>query len=280
MGTHISKVRSVTLDKWTKEQVDTFKELGNKRVNRYYEARMPDDYERPRTTDDYGMEKFIRAKYEQKRWVSKNSSLLKKSSDPATEGAGDEIEKSPRMAAPPQPVAHIAAAAPPPPAQQPVAVPIPQANFFDGPLLSAPGAAVAGQQQSQLPAFMNTAQQPTAQQQQQQNQLLQQRPQISKEAIMSLYTQPLNPQQHGVQQPVGHGTGYYGGPNYNVHLMTGATGGAPVAMPVAGAGMPMQMQMGGMYAMPVQQQPMQQQYYVPAGYAQQPQYGGYGYPNK
>lgn len=72
--------------------MDIFKELGNKRVNRYYEARLTDDYQRPKATDDYGMvrdripilvnhfapdlcflfqEKFIREKYEKKRWAAK-----------------------------------------------------------------------------------------------------------------------------------------------------------------------------------------------------------------
>ncbi len=53
--------------------MDVFKELGNKRVNRYYESRLDDDYRRPKSNDDMAMEKFIRDKYEKKRWAAKVS---------------------------------------------------------------------------------------------------------------------------------------------------------------------------------------------------------------
>jgi hypothetical protein len=86
----------VTLDKWTREQLDYFVQFGNKAVNAYvsfvlvvgwfsqaffffffsgfsyYEERLDED-SRPKVTDDYQMEQFIRAKYEKKRWAGKGN---------------------------------------------------------------------------------------------------------------------------------------------------------------------------------------------------------------
>ncbi|WKY03291.1 hypothetical protein Q1695_004773 [Nippostrongylus brasiliensis] len=53
LGVHISKVRSVNLDTWTPEQV--------------YEHSLPDHFRR--SMADHQMEQFIRAKYEQKRYM-------------------------------------------------------------------------------------------------------------------------------------------------------------------------------------------------------------------
>jgi hypothetical protein len=40
MGTHISKVRSLTLDDWSESQYNTMKELGNKKANEYWECNL------------------------------------------------------------------------------------------------------------------------------------------------------------------------------------------------------------------------------------------------
>ncbi|KAF6153346.1 hypothetical protein GIB67_003536 [Kingdonia uniflora] len=74
LGVHISKVRSATLDTWLPEQVSFMQyafefykavvAMGNLKSNRYWEAKMPAQY------DKSGSESFIRAKYEEKRWVS------------------------------------------------------------------------------------------------------------------------------------------------------------------------------------------------------------------
>ncbi|KAG5235548.1 ADP-ribosylation factor GTPase-activating protein [Salix suchowensis] len=66
LGVHISKVRSATLDTWLPEQVAFIQSMGNERVNSYWEAELPPNYDR------VGIENFIRAKYEEKRWVSKD----------------------------------------------------------------------------------------------------------------------------------------------------------------------------------------------------------------
>lgn len=63
LGVHISKVRSATLDTWLPEQVAFIQSMGNERANSYWEAELPPNYDR------VGIENFIRAKYEEKRWV-------------------------------------------------------------------------------------------------------------------------------------------------------------------------------------------------------------------
>lgn len=63
LGVHISKVRSATLDTWLPEQVAFIQTMGNEKSNSYWEAELPPNYDR------VGIENFIRAKYEEKRWV-------------------------------------------------------------------------------------------------------------------------------------------------------------------------------------------------------------------
>ncbi|EGD88598.1 uncharacterized protein TERG_04844 [Trichophyton rubrum CBS 118892] len=65
LGTHISKVKSLTMDSWTAEQVETMKKNGNVAVNRIYNPRnikpsIPVDIDEV----DSVMERFVRKKYE------------------------------------------------------------------------------------------------------------------------------------------------------------------------------------------------------------------------
>ncbi|KAL2334355.1 hypothetical protein Fmac_015568 [Flemingia macrophylla] len=67
LGVHISKVRSTTLDTWLPEQVSFMQSMGNVRSNKYWEAELQPDFDR----HGYGIERFIRSKYVEKRWASK-----------------------------------------------------------------------------------------------------------------------------------------------------------------------------------------------------------------
>lgn len=67
---HISKVRSVTLDTWLPEQVAFMQNTGNVKANQHWEGDLPSGFRRPKENDRSGLEKFIRAKYDEKRWVS------------------------------------------------------------------------------------------------------------------------------------------------------------------------------------------------------------------
>ncbi|KAK4201072.1 hypothetical protein QBC40DRAFT_63333 [Triangularia verruculosa] len=113
MGTHISRVKSVDLDSWTDEQLQSVLNWGNARANKYWEAKLAPGH----VPSEAKIENFIRTKYELKRWVMDGPMP-----DPATLDAdGDDdvplsvvkekqnIERresvrkgSPRRAAPPQ----------------------------------------------------------------------------------------------------------------------------------------------------------------------------------
>ncbi|KAL9346719.1 hypothetical protein Peur_061572 [Populus x canadensis] len=69
LGVHISKVRSATLDTWLPEQIAFIQSTGNERSNNYWEAELPPNYDR------VGIENFIRAKYEEKRWVPRDGKV-------------------------------------------------------------------------------------------------------------------------------------------------------------------------------------------------------------
>ncbi|ODV88880.1 hypothetical protein CANCADRAFT_17283, partial [Tortispora caseinolytica NRRL Y-17796] len=66
MGTHVSRVKSVDLDSWTREQVESMVKWGNERANAYWEAQLPEGHIPPESK----ISNFIRTKYEAKRWVA------------------------------------------------------------------------------------------------------------------------------------------------------------------------------------------------------------------
>ena len=70
LGTHISFVRSCTLDGWTPQQAKLMRRVGNKVANQYWEANLPRDFMRPSPFDRMGMENFIRAKYVGHKWAA------------------------------------------------------------------------------------------------------------------------------------------------------------------------------------------------------------------
>ncbi|KXS11893.1 Arf GTPase activating protein, partial [Gonapodya prolifera JEL478] len=67
MGTHISKVKSLTLDSWPPEAIAFMKEMGNAKVNAIY-IPQPSKSPAPPTQSDSEMEHYIRQKYEQRRF--------------------------------------------------------------------------------------------------------------------------------------------------------------------------------------------------------------------
>ncbi|KAK6148206.1 hypothetical protein DH2020_019118 [Rehmannia glutinosa] len=62
-----AKVRSTTLDTWLPEQVAFMQTMGNEKSNEYWEAELPPQFDRN------PIEKFIHAKYVEKRWASRTS---------------------------------------------------------------------------------------------------------------------------------------------------------------------------------------------------------------
>lgn len=65
MGTHISRVKSVDLDAWTDEQLQSVLRWGNSRANKYWESKLAPGH----VPSEAKIENFIRTKYESKRWV-------------------------------------------------------------------------------------------------------------------------------------------------------------------------------------------------------------------
>ncbi|KAF9235855.1 hypothetical protein BU15DRAFT_89415 [Melanogaster broomeanus] len=65
MGTHISRVKSIDLDMWTPEQMESIQKWGNHRANLYWEAHLKAGHIPP----DHKMESYIRSKYDSRRWA-------------------------------------------------------------------------------------------------------------------------------------------------------------------------------------------------------------------
>ncbi|KAI0198413.1 putative GTPase activating protein for Arf-domain-containing protein [Astrocystis sublimbata] len=65
MGTHISRVKSVDLDSWTDEQLQSVLNWGNARANKYWESKLAANH----APSEAKIENFIRTKYELKRWA-------------------------------------------------------------------------------------------------------------------------------------------------------------------------------------------------------------------
>lgn len=70
LGTHISRIKSITLDKWTDEQISIMQRMGNAKCNAIYCPR-PDLFPPP-VESDFKMEGYIKDKYEHKRFTAEN----------------------------------------------------------------------------------------------------------------------------------------------------------------------------------------------------------------
>jgi len=110
LGTHISKVKSATLDKWTDEQIENMRNTGNGRAKLLYEAALPPDYPRPQEgASPHVLENWIRAKYEKRQYMERRvhkekraepntNSYYQEAKQPETFNVGRE-----RKPAPPSP---------------------------------------------------------------------------------------------------------------------------------------------------------------------------------
>lgn len=93
LGTHISRVLSVTLDEWSDEDIDAMVEVGgNAAANAIYEAFIPEGVSKPgpdASHDD--RRRFIRSKYELQEFLKPS---LRITSTPSTKGAPEETKSS------------------------------------------------------------------------------------------------------------------------------------------------------------------------------------------
>ncbi|KDN49911.1 ArfGap-domain-containing protein [Tilletiaria anomala UBC 951] len=106
MGTHISKVKSLTLDTWTREQVDSIRGIGNVKSNLLFN---PDPLKnRPPTNmteeeRDSELEKFIRRKYEFRRFVDRAKPPPVPLKDPRDRIPHHPVSPAPRSGSRPPP---------------------------------------------------------------------------------------------------------------------------------------------------------------------------------
>jgi len=76
LGTHISKVRSCTLDDWDDEMVTFMKLHGNEKENAYWEGSLPKSVKKPTAKDGQTeRQNFIHAKYERKEYIEKKPEI-------------------------------------------------------------------------------------------------------------------------------------------------------------------------------------------------------------
>ncbi|KYQ89166.1 ankyrin repeat-containing protein [Tieghemostelium lacteum] len=73
LGTHISKVRSLTLDKWSPENTLFMKEVGNNRFNLLYEHHLSEQVRPTEKSDRMAKETWIKAKYKTKDFIIRSS---------------------------------------------------------------------------------------------------------------------------------------------------------------------------------------------------------------
>ncbi|KAJ4485338.1 hypothetical protein J3R30DRAFT_3654838 [Lentinula aciculospora] len=103
MGTHISKVKSVDLDVWTPEQMQSIQKWGNRLANLYWEAHLKQGHIPP----DHKIDSFIRSKYESRRWAldgppPSDPSILADSAAPASSASAAPATPIQQAPAPPQ----------------------------------------------------------------------------------------------------------------------------------------------------------------------------------
>ena len=71
LGVHITKVKSVNLDKWPPGKVEMFQQLSNDMVNSYWEANMPKGFRKPdQNASNQEVTQFMTNKYVHKKWAS------------------------------------------------------------------------------------------------------------------------------------------------------------------------------------------------------------------
>ncbi|CDW78188.1 arf gtpase activating protein [Stylonychia lemnae] len=67
---HITKVKSVNLDKWPVDLLEMYKHMNNALLNCYWEARLPSSYQKPgQNSTPSEVMSFITQKYVQKKWI-------------------------------------------------------------------------------------------------------------------------------------------------------------------------------------------------------------------
>ncbi|XP_023541161.1 ADP-ribosylation factor GTPase-activating protein AGD12-like isoform X1 [Cucurbita pepo subsp. pepo] len=101
LGTHISKVLSITLDEWTDDEIDAMMEVGgNGFANSIYEAFIPDGYTKPGPSASHEeRSKFIKSKYELQEFLKPSLRIIPNNSSKTPEAPScfqNSSKKSPQ----------------------------------------------------------------------------------------------------------------------------------------------------------------------------------------
>jgi stromal membrane-associated protein len=137
LGVHVTKVKSITLDLWDPAQVVVMQTIGNMNARKLYEAKLPQGYRKPSSTDDNeAVLLWLRGKYEHRKFFADDATMASEMaamteafgkvntggsrasvsvkrrtgagspiSSPKGEGCGSPVEpNSPRQVPPPAPV--------------------------------------------------------------------------------------------------------------------------------------------------------------------------------
>jgi len=102
LGTHVSKVKSLSMDQWSAEQVDNMKKVGNVESNKRFNpknvrADLPIDADEV----EAALEKYIRQKYEQRAFTAGNAGPAAARHNTGSTGTGSWSEEPPPL--PPKP---------------------------------------------------------------------------------------------------------------------------------------------------------------------------------
>ncbi|XP_069030903.1 stromal membrane-associated protein 1-like isoform X8 [Embiotoca jacksoni] len=265
LGVHISRVKSVNLDQWTSEQIQSMVDVGNGRARRLYEAHLPENFIRPQT--DQAVEVFIRDKYERKKYYDKEAAAV----------APSESRASPKKSAEAA-VDLLGLDAPEGGGKSPGgATPIGDELDIFGPMVSNPLPASNNTQQAQsasspLPAQLDpsTSSSVSSSTSTTTTTKAEEKKLLSKDSILSLYaSSSVGSQPQSQQQPASGQAGVYMGPP---QMQFGAPGFAPAM----GGGVPPTTMMGGGAMMPAMTLPnggymgmqQQQQGVMPANQGQ------------
>lgn len=81
LGTQISKVKSISLDKWTSDQLEQMERIGNTKANLVWERHLPTSYQRPTWDGNGDVETFIKEKYISKKWAEEKTEKVQKRED-------------------------------------------------------------------------------------------------------------------------------------------------------------------------------------------------------
>lgn len=71
LGVHITKVKSVNLDKWPAGKIELFQNVNNEMINSYWEKNMPKGYRKPdANASNREVTEFLENKYVKKKWAN------------------------------------------------------------------------------------------------------------------------------------------------------------------------------------------------------------------